>query len=153
MPGKTKQEQQPDPRVTKRRVTMKGLGFDSEGGTTMSEIVDYVLPEHLAAYTAARRAAGFYVTVSDTPDAGPGGYDGATYVPHDIDHPEAGTFRPATGESHHPADPAHPDNDGVSLNNPWATARHLGVPLEQLTDHPKVAARLASLRAQQEDGK
>jgi hypothetical protein len=140
-----------DPRVTKRRVTMRGLGFDAEGGTTQSEIVDYVLPEHLDAYVAARRAAGFFVTVSDEPDAGPGGYDGATYVPHDIDHPEAGTFRPATGEQFHPADPAHPDNDGVSLVNPWATARHLGVPLEQLTSHPKVAARLAALQPE-EDG-
>ena len=35
------------------------------------------------------------VEVSDTPDAGPAGFDGATYIPAHLDHELAGVFYPA----------------------------------------------------------
>jgi hypothetical protein len=89
-----------DDRVTKRRVTMRNaIGkFDAEGKpyTEVHEATDYVNPEFLDAYVADAKLRWAYVEVSDEPDAGPGGYDGQTYVPAGIDHPEAGTTRPAT---------------------------------------------------------
>lgn len=92
-----KQEQK-DPRVTKRRVTMKSAGFDAAGNPVIFEVNDYVRPDHLEAYLAdANRldANGFRVwqsvTVSDEPDAGPGGYEGATHVPAHLSLPDAGT--------------------------------------------------------------
>jgi hypothetical protein len=74
--------------VTKRRVTMT-----SEDGR---EAVDFVRPDFLEAYVVAARTRWAHVHVSDEPDAGPGGYHGATHVPADLDHPLAGTRFPAT---------------------------------------------------------
>jgi hypothetical protein len=60
--------------------------------------VDYVLPEILNAYVEDAQTRWPTVTVSDEPDAGPGGYDGATHYPAHLDHPLAGTTVPATEE-------------------------------------------------------
>lgn len=91
-----------DPRITKRRVTMVNVvGRMDENGEAYTEThraVDFVNPEFLDAYVADARTRWQHVEVSDEPDAGPGGYDGQTAVPAGIDHPEAGTVRPATSE-------------------------------------------------------
>lgn len=90
-----------DPRVTKRRVTMRNViasGVDADGKTVMTEteMTDYVRPDHLDAYVEDARRRWQVVTVSDEPDAGPGGYDGETYVPEHLDLPDAGVLYPAT---------------------------------------------------------
>lgn len=91
---------QTDERITKRRVTMRNAfaKFDDDGQpyTEVHEAVDYVNPEFLDAYVADAKLRWAHVQVSDEPDAGPGGYDGQTAIPAGIDHPEAGTIRPAT---------------------------------------------------------
>lgn len=86
------------PAITKRRVTMRNFVAVSSTEVHTHEAVDYVLPEHLDAYVADARTRWQEVTVSDEPDAGPGGYHGQTAVPAGIDHPEAGVIRPATQE-------------------------------------------------------
>lgn len=86
MPTKKK-----DPRITKRRVTMTNT-------EPFHQAVDYVLPEVLDAYVKDASTRWQQVTVSDEPDAGPGGYDGETYYPAYLDHPLAGTTVPATKE-------------------------------------------------------
>jgi hypothetical protein len=90
-----------DPRVDKRRVTMTNFGVggvDSNGAPVVTKIekVDYVRPDFLDAYLAAAQGQWQNVTVSDEPDAGPGGYDGPTHVPAELDHPLAGQTFPAT---------------------------------------------------------
>lgn len=92
-----------DPRVTKRRVTMTSwtvAGVDGDGNpiTAQHQVVDYVRPDHLDAYVAAARGNWQQVEVSDEPDAGPGGYHGATHVPAHLDLPDAGTTYAATEE-------------------------------------------------------
>lgn len=74
----------PDPRITKRRVTMRSSVLNpATGEPETHEATDYVLPEHLDAYTADARSRWQFVEVSEKPDAGPGGYDGDTHVhPH-----------------------------------------------------------------------
>lgn len=67
-----------DTRVTKRRVTMKSVTALPNGQTATQEATDYVLPEELDAYVADARTRWQVVEVSDTPDAGPGGYEGQT---------------------------------------------------------------------------
>lgn len=67
-----------DTRVTKRRVTMKSVTALPNGQTAAQEATDYVLPEELDAYVADARTRWQVVEVSDTPDAGPGGYEGQT---------------------------------------------------------------------------
>jgi hypothetical protein len=71
----------PDPRITKRRVTMKSVVAQPGGGTATHEAVDYVRPDFLDAYVEDARTRWQVVEVSDEPDAGPGGYDGDTVVP------------------------------------------------------------------------
>jgi hypothetical protein len=90
-----------DPRVDKRRVTMTNFGVggvDSDGKPVVTKIekVDYVRPDILDAYVENARTAWQNITVSDEPDAGPGGYDGETHVPAELDHPLAGRTFPAT---------------------------------------------------------
>jgi hypothetical protein len=90
-----------DPRVDKRRVTMTNFGVagvDDAGEPVIArtEVVDYVRPDVLDAYVADARTRWQQVTVSDEPDAGPGGYDGATHIPATLDHPLAGQTFPAT---------------------------------------------------------
>lgn len=151
-------KQKRDPRVTKRKVTMSSAIIDTSGAVHVHQAEDYVLPEVLDAYVAHARLRWQAVAVSDTPDAGPDGYDGPTHVPYGVvvpkpdggveyqplQHPLAGTFRPATGEDWHPGDPANPANDGVALDNPVATAHHLGVHPTEVHAHPKFAAALAA---------
>lgn len=92
-----------DPRIDKRRVTMRSAriaGVDKDGRTVYAELekVDYVRPDFLDAYVAAARTEWDTVEVSDEPDAGPGGYHGATHVPDTLSHPLAGATFAATTE-------------------------------------------------------
>ncbi len=70
-----------DPRVDKRRVTMRSVTLDGAGNTITHQAVDYVRPDFLDAYVADARTRWQAVEVSTKPDAGPGGYDGKTKVP------------------------------------------------------------------------
>lgn len=91
-----------DPRVDKRRVTMTSYGTavtDKGPVVTTYEKVDYVRPDFLEAYVANARTQWQSVEVSEEPDAGPGGYDGETYVPAELDHPLAGKTFAATTPS------------------------------------------------------
>jgi hypothetical protein len=70
-----------DPRVTKRKVTMTSAIVTREGDkivTRTIEASDYVRPDFLEAYVTDARTRWQHVEVSDEPDAGPAGYDGAT---------------------------------------------------------------------------
>lgn len=93
-----------DPRIDKRRVTMTSYvvdGVDEDGKPKVGkhEAIDYVRPDFLEAYVADARTRWQSVTVSDEPDAGPGGYDGQTFIAPDLDHPLAGqTFAATTPE-------------------------------------------------------
>jgi hypothetical protein len=98
MAGKSKSE--PDPRIDKRRVTMvsvmaSGRVVDGKPEVIEHRVVDYVRPDFLDAYVADAKTKWQSVTVSDEPDAGPGGYDGATHVPARLSHPLAGQTFPA----------------------------------------------------------
>lgn len=84
-----------DPRVDKRRVTMRSVVATPTGVDT-HEAVDYVRPDFLDAYVEAARKNWQVVEVSDEPDAGPAGYDGPTHVPAHLEHPLAGQTFPAT---------------------------------------------------------
>lgn len=86
----------PDPRITKRRVTMRSAVMGSDGAVHTHEAVDYVRPDFLEAYLADVRGKWQFVEVSDEPDAGPAGYDGATFIPAHLDHAAANTYFPAT---------------------------------------------------------
>lgn len=79
-----------DDRITKRKVTMKNVTLLPTGETATMEATDYVRPDHLDAYVADARTRWQFVDVSDEPDAGPGGYGGATAVPQGLDLPDAG---------------------------------------------------------------
>jgi hypothetical protein len=84
-----------DPRVTKRRVTMRSAALAPDGNVYTTEMTDYVRPDFLDAYLADARGRWQVVEVSDEPDAGPAGYEGATTVPAHLDHPLAGIEFPA----------------------------------------------------------
>lgn len=86
-----------DPRITKRRVTMRSVTLDSVGDVVTTEASDYVRPDHLDAYVKDAQERWQSVQVSDEFDAGPGGYEGTTSVPADLDLPDAGVVYPATG--------------------------------------------------------
>lgn len=87
-----------DPRIDKRRVTMRRARLLADGTVATDEKVDYVRPDFLEAYVAKAREFWSYVEVSDEPDAGPGGYHGQTHVPSGLDHPLAGqTFAAEEG--------------------------------------------------------
>lgn len=85
--------------VDKRRVTMRNvtafIAEDGKVGTTEQVATDYVRPDHLEAYVADAKTRWAHVEVSDEPDAGPGGYDGQTAVPANLDLPDAGSIYPA----------------------------------------------------------
>lgn len=85
-----------DARVDKRRVTMRSV-VAVPGGSAVHEAVDYVRPDHLDAYVADAQTRWQVVEVSDKPDAGPGGYEGATAVPDHLPLPDAGVTYPAEG--------------------------------------------------------
>lgn len=103
-----------DPRITKFRVTMRNAVIGADGNVHTHEAVDYVRPDFLDAYVAAARGNWQSVVVSDTPDAGPGGYDGETAVPAHLEHPLAGQLFPATGAAFHSADPIRPADADVA---------------------------------------
>lgn len=69
------------PEITKRRVTMKSIVLNDAGDEVKVEAVDYVKPDILEAYVADARTKWQAVMVSDEPDAGPGGYEGQTFMP------------------------------------------------------------------------
>lgn len=95
---------QKDPRIDKRKVTMTNWvtvaqdedGPDGPVRIEKHEAVDYVRPDFLDAYVEDARTRWQQVRISDEPDAGPGGYDGATSVPAGLSHPLAGQTFPAT---------------------------------------------------------
>lgn len=90
-----------DPRVTKRRVTMKSASLAPDGNTYTVTKTDYVPDDErdvLGEYVAKAREQWQVVDVSDEPDAGPGGYHGETYIPEHLDHPLAGQTFAATKE-------------------------------------------------------
>lgn len=92
-------ESEQDPRVDKRRVTMRSVTLGADGKVYTQEATDYVRPDFLDAYVRSAQAAWQFVEVSEEPDAGPAGYHGATYVPETLDHPLAGQLFPATPEA------------------------------------------------------
>lgn len=92
-------ETEQDPRVDKRRVTMRSVTLGADGNLYTTEATDYVRPDFLDAYLVRARGQWQFVEVSEEPDAGPAGYHGATYVPPDLDHPLAGQMFPATDET------------------------------------------------------
>jgi hypothetical protein len=169
-----------DPRVTKRRITatrVRAVQRDGHQEIQTTQTVDYVdsaQPGLIDATVAHLQELGWEaVEVSEEPDAGPGGYDGATHVPHGnyvedrpgefrwvpFDHHLAGTFLAPTGEEYHPEDPAHPNNGGVSPNNPVATMHALGIsPTDlrtasvQLNAHPRVQAHVKKQQKLQQKG-
>jgi hypothetical protein len=94
----------PEPQITKKRVTMRTAeivpGMTDDAGKPVVKItegVDYVREDFLDAYLVDARSRWQTVEVSEEYDAGPAGYDGATYVPPGIAHPLAHHFYPATG--------------------------------------------------------
>lgn len=91
-----------DDRVTKRRVTMVNPILVQEGGETVSRLVtavDFVRPDLLDAYVTDAKRRWQSVTVSEEPDAGPAGYDGATFVPFGVNVPKLDRNGAPTGES------------------------------------------------------
>ena len=86
-----------DSQVDKRKVTMRNVRLLANGDIADEEAVDYVRPDHLDAYVENARQRWQHVSVGDTPDAGPGGYEGTTSVPADLSVPDAGVVYPATG--------------------------------------------------------
>lgn len=81
-----------DDRIDKRKVTMKNVIETPTGEVVTMEASDYVRPDHLDAYVADARTRWKYVEVSEEPDAGPGGYGGATSVPPGLNLPDAGVL-------------------------------------------------------------
>ena len=97
MAGRTTTEV--DPRVTKKRVTLRRFRAKSATVVEVHEAVDYVdtaRPGFLEAYLATYGPLYDEVVVSEEFDAGPGGYDGATHIPAELDHPLAGATFAAT---------------------------------------------------------
>lgn len=84
-----------DPRITKRKVTMTTFVALPDGTLEKTQAEDYVRPDHLEAYVADARTRWQTVTVSDEPDAGPGGYEGETAVPAHLPLADAGVVYPA----------------------------------------------------------
>lgn len=78
-----------NPEITKRKVTMRNFvtTVDEDGVPQVHthEAADYVPPDILDAYVADARTRWQAVTVSEQPDAGPGGYEGDTNVPIHLD--------------------------------------------------------------------
>ena len=77
-----KKKAEVDPRITKRKVTMRGITSTLLPGgkihTLEHQAVDYVPVEMLDAYVADAQTRWQLVEVGDEPDAGPAGYDGDT---------------------------------------------------------------------------
>lgn len=88
-----------DARIDKRKVTMRSVRLLPSGETATEEATDYVGPDYLDAYVADAQTRWQHVAVSDEPDAGPGGYDGATFIPAAFSGVGEDVTLPATGES------------------------------------------------------
>jgi hypothetical protein len=98
-------DQATDPRIDKKRITMRsavlsppqpGQTEDQPPAVEIHQAVDYVREHLVDAYVADAVQHWQQVWVSEEYDAGPGGYDGATFVPNHLDVPDAGTLYPAT---------------------------------------------------------
>jgi hypothetical protein len=87
-------EDDPDPRVTKRRVRMVDVIATPTGNAEIEQF-DFVRPDHLDAYVADARQRHQLVEIGPR-DAGPGGYEGQTAVPERLAVPDAGAVYPAT---------------------------------------------------------
>lgn len=93
-----------DPRITKRKVTMTSWitvptevdGPDGPIKLEKHEVVDFIRPDFLDAYVEDARTRWQQVRISEQPDAGPAGYDGATHIPATLKHPLAGQTFEAT---------------------------------------------------------
>jgi hypothetical protein len=141
--------------VDKRRVTMtNAVAFTDEKGnahTRSVQAIDFVRPDVLDAYVEDAGRRWQDVQVSDEPDAGPAGYDGATFIPfgtyspevdergrwtgrgewHEFPHELAGTFYPASDCKNCDHAPEHP----------------LGVVAKALGQHrPEVGQRARTVR-------
>lgn len=128
------------PEVTKRRVHMVNRVVTSEVDDKGNrhdvirylEATDYVRPDYLDAYVNDARRRWEIVEVGEQPDAGPAGYDGATFIPfgvqkpiydrdgnvervewHEFPHEQAGTYFPATDCKDCDHAPEHPLDSGV----------------------------------------
>lgn len=128
-----------DPRVTKRRVDLSGprpfRGVDGKWEIPHdSAVADYVRPDILAAYVADSRLRWEHVTVSDEPDAGPGGYHGQTFVPHTLEHELAGQTFAATTPLHGPDATALWAPDGSLALEDWDVERLLTLHRETFGD-------------------
>jgi len=94
------QKEKVDPRIDKRRITMKNVTLLPNGVTATQEAVDYVRPDHLSEYIREAQSKWQYVSPASyeeamqaEPDAGPGGYDGPTSVPEHLSAlPDAGVL-------------------------------------------------------------
>lgn len=86
------------PEVTKVKVTMTNYFGLPNGEVAKNESVDYVRPDFLEAYLEVATKNWQSVVVSDEPDAGPGGYEGQTYVPFNLNHELAGQTFAAEGK-------------------------------------------------------
>jgi len=84
------------PDIDKRRVTMRNfvttVGEDGVPQVHVHEAIDYVPPDILDAYVADARTRWQAVSVSEEPDAGPGGYEGDTNIPIHLDGRTADDF-------------------------------------------------------------
>jgi hypothetical protein len=93
-----------DPRVTKVRVTSRNTvvdGYHEDGSPVLIDhtAIDFVRPDFVDEYVAAQKIRGWAsVVVGTTPDAGPGGYDGQTFIAPDLAHPLAGQTFAATNQ-------------------------------------------------------
>lgn len=85
--------------IDKRRVVMRNVSLLPTGETAIMEATDYVRPDFLEEYLSEARSRWQYVEVSEEPDAGPGGYEGQTHIPRNLNHPDAGTTYAATNQS------------------------------------------------------
>lgn len=94
-----------DEQVTKRKVTMTSVvatgQYDEAGNPLFAThlATDYVRPDFLDAYVEDAKTRWQAVTVSDGPDAGPGGFHGQTVVPERLNHELAGQTFAATKEN------------------------------------------------------
>ena len=98
-----------EPQVTKRKVTMRSIHLGPEGVTLETVRTDYVREDFLESYLTVARTLHQSVEVADGYDAGPGGYEGATFIPatypvrgtdgsveqRPFPHPLAGTYYPS----------------------------------------------------------
>lgn len=93
----------PEPVITKRKVSMKSIAALPNGQMAEMAVEDYVREDFLEAYLADVRGKWQAVDVSAEPDAGPGGYDGPTFIAAHLDAPEAGS--PAGTGTYYPPTP------------------------------------------------